>query len=561
MNRLSAVALHRLASLFAFMLLIVLALQAGRAQQALLVTHEAVDEGLALITAIQDLQVSLLEVETGERGFVITGRSDYLVPYQSARQRLDAERSLLLERLEAKQRLSNDRLSQLAALIERRVSIAENNIAVRGSDGLEAAALRLLAAGGRQTMAQIHGILDPLKRDERERLAVQSARAAEQAARARTVGIIGIVFVVILFLAAFGALNRVLTIRRLLLERAEHREARLHALLHAMPDDLYVIDHDRRVLRLVGDMPVSEAFVRELHEHLESSGTEELLHSFVWHDPYDAEFEVRMLPTWDDEHLVIARNITQRREMERMKAEFIATVSHELRTPLTAVKGALSMLQQGYAGELTDDARLLVQVADKNGQRLVRLIDDILDIEKLEAGQLKVHLQQVDLLALVEQALVDNAPYAESFGVKLQHEFVVTQAELELDPHRFSQVLANLISNACKHSPAGATVTIIVRLVKHAGADWWEVAVSDSGDGIPLEFQPRVFERFAQADSSDRRRSGGTGLGLAITRGLVHAMGGEIGFTSVPKAGTEFQVRFPALPKDGRYTKQAKEST
>ncbi|MCE8010913.1 ATP-binding protein [Billgrantia desiderata] len=685
LTRPSAVALHRLASLLAFLLLIGLALQAGRVQQALLVANEAVDDGLALISSIQDLQLSLLEVETGERGFVITGRSDYLVPYRSARERLDAERRLLRERLESGERMSAEQLATLETLIDQRVSIAESNIAVRESDGLEAATLRLLAAGGRQTMVRIRDILDPLKSDERELLAMQSERAAEQAGRARQVGIIGVAFVVILFVAAYGALNRVLTIRRQLLEDAEHREARLQALLHTVPDELYVIDAERRIHRLVGAAPVSEPFARELHERLAESGSEGLMHSFVWHDPDDIEYEVRMLPTRDGEHLVIARDITdrlrsrrrlrdqqmylrrvvdadenlifsrdadgrfllcnqsfagffglrpsevegrrpseldqgsllrplsvgdnellagrdelrvpelrlrdsegnehwlqmlkrpltlsdgsqhllavavditQRREMERMKAEFIATVSHELRTPLTAVKGALSMLQQGYGGGLPDDARTLVQVAEKNGQRLVHLIDDILDIEKLEAGQLEIRLQRVELTALVEQALVDNAPYAESFGVTLQLERLQPQrqAELELDPHRFAQVLANLISNACKHSPANAAVTLSVGPVRDAAAQWWQVSVRDRGEGIPLEFQARVFERFAQADSSDRRRIGGTGLGLSITRGLVHAMGGEIDFTSVPGNGSEFRVRFPALPAPDEIANQA----
>lgn len=673
LNRLSAIALHRLASLLAFLLLIGLVLQAGRVQQALLVANEAVDDGLALISAIQDLQLTLLEVETGERGFVITGRSDYLVPYRSARERLDAERRLLLERLVVKERLSVEQSAVLEALIDQRVKIAEDNIAVRESDGLEAASLRLLAAGGRQTMVRIRAILDPLKSNEREMLGMQSDRAAEQAGRARQVGIVGMVFVVILFVAAYAALNRVLTIRRQLLEDAEHREARLQALLHTVPDELYVIDAERRIHRLVGAAPVSEPFARELHERLAESGSSGLLHSFVWHDPDDTEYEVRMLPTRDGEHLVIARditdrlrsrrrlrdqqmylrrvvdadenlifsrdaegrfllcnqsfanffgmqpgemegrqpselrqasllqplsvgdgellsgrdelrvpelevrdtegnehwlqmlkrpltlsdgsqhlltvavNITQRRQIERMKAEFIATVSHELRTPLTAVTGALTMLQQGYGGDLTDDAKALIQVADKNGQRLAHLINDILDIEKLEAGQLEVRPQRVELSSLVAQALVDNAPYADSFGVTLRLERPERQAELDLDPHRFAQVIANLISNACKHSPAGSTVVVSVKQVHHAAGEWWEVAVTDRGEGIPLEFQPRVFERFAQADSSDRRRIGGTGLGLAITRGLVHAMSGEIDFTSVPGAGSEFRVRFPAL--------------
>ncbi|MGQ4877144.1 ATP-binding protein [Billgrantia sp. LNSP4103-1] len=555
MRHLSAIALHRLASLLAFLLLIALALQAGRVQQALLDANDAVDDGLELISAIQDLQLSLLDVETGERGFVITGRSDYLIPYRQARERLDAERNYLLEQLTSKGSLPSSEITALEELIARRVQIAESNIAVRESDGLEAAALRLLAAGGRQTMVRIRDILDPLKNTQRELLAMQSKRASQQAARARQVGVAGILLVAALFIAAYGALNRVLTIRRRLLNDAEQREARLQALLHSVPDELFLIDDSQRCHRLVGKSPVAEPFAHELSRRLSERGAEGL-QSFIWHDPNGTEFEVRMLPTRDDEYLVIARDITERREIERMKAEFIATVSHELRTPLTAVRGALGMLRQGYGGNLPEDAQPLVGVADKNCERLVHLIDDILDIEKLEAGQLEFRLQRVELVPLVKQALGDNAPYAESFGIGLCLVSASDTGDVELDPQRFAQVMANLISNACKHSPSGASVEVSVAPLLRDERQWWEVAVRDRGEGIPLEFQPRVFERFAQADSSDRRRIGGTGLGLSITRSLVLAMKGEIDFTSVPGEGSEFRVRFPALTGAGSHARQ-----
>ncbi|MGJ7457085.1 GAF domain-containing sensor histidine kinase [Halomonas sp. RA08-2] len=322
---------------------------------------------------------------------------------------------------------------------------------------------------------------------------------------------------------------------------------RLGALLRAIPDPLYLVGVAGDVSRLDGDDPVSDAFADALRKQRSDIDGVSDIRTFTWQEGDDGPvFEVRLLPTQDGEHLAIARDVTERHQIERMKAEFVSTVSHELRTPLTAIRGALGMLVQGMAGPLPDDARSLVAVADKNGGRLARLIDDILDMEKLEAGQLVMHPRIAPLGELVAQALLDNAPYAESFSVGLD---LVRPLPAEdwvgVDPDRFAQAMANLLSNAIKHSPAGGDVRVELAPRALAGREGFEVAVVDQGAGIPLAFQPRVFERFAQADGSDRRRTGGTGLGLAITRRLVALMQGEVSFTSVPGKGTRFCLWLP----------------
>ncbi|AMD00405.1 ATP-binding protein [Halomonas chromatireducens] len=321
---------------------------------------------------------------------------------------------------------------------------------------------------------------------------------------------------------------------------------RLSALLQAIPDALYLLDETGLVTRLDVATPANEPFADELRRRFALHGKDNMP-SFIWQDDgEDTVHEVRVVPA-HGEYLAIARDITERLQIEKMKGEFIATVSHELRTPLTAIRGALDMLDNGLAGELPESARPLVSIANKNSRRLVRLINDILDIEKLAAGQLKLHEQRFTLRPLIEQALEDNALYAESFGVALSLVPPAANGEVLLDPDRFAQVMANLLSNASKHSPAGDTVSVSLMHLRRGGKDWLEITVSDRGEGIPLAFQPRVFERFAQADGSDRRRVGGSGLGLAITRSLVHAMGGDIDFTSVPGEGTCFRVRLPCL--------------
>lgn len=238
--------------------------------------------------------------------------------------------------------------------------------------------------------------------------------------------------------------------------------------------------------------------------------------------------------------LAVAVDVSARRQVERMKSEFISTVSHELRTPLTAIRGGLSILTGDLADEIPETLRPLIGIAHKNSERLVRLINDILDIEKLESGRLLMHLQVVALRPLVAQAIEQIAGYAHEFDVHIDLA-PGGDPEVELDSDRFAQIMANLLSNAIKHSPAGARVDVDVTTRDGTA----EVVVADYGAGIPESFRSRVFERFAQADSSDVRTRGGTGLGLAITRSLVEQLRGEIGFLTEADQGTRFFVRFP----------------
>jgi signal transduction histidine kinase len=448
-------------ALVAFMLA-AMVWQGIRVQEALLDANAAVNRHLESIALIQAFKSTLLDLETGERGYVITGQPAYLLPYQQARARL-AHQQEQLRRISLPTG-ADDLLSEevLSSLVERRVQIAESNISVRDTDGLEAAALRLLAAGGRQTMDRLRGHLNALEQNERERLSAQTLQATRQARQSRWVwGGGAAVIAALLLVTSLSVINQ-------------------------------------------------------------------------WR---------------------------QRQRVMTMQKTFISTVSHELRTPLTVILGALSMLQSGVGGTLSADAQRLVVLSNDNGKRLKSLIDDILDIEKLESGQLTFQRQRLPLLPLVEHAVALNQPYAESFSVSLGFQTITTHDHaphrpamqpldehdyVNIDPERFAQIMANLISNACKHSDPGEHVAVSAGAID---SQWLEIHVCDHGNGIPLSFQPRVFERFAQADGTDRRRTGGTGLGLAITKSLVEEMGGSIGFHSVPTEGCCFWVRLPRVAK------------
>jgi PAS domain S-box-containing protein len=236
---------------------------------------------------------------------------------------------------------------------------------------------------------------------------------------------------------------------------------------------------------------------------------------------------------------VFLHDISERKKVERMKDEFVSTVSHELRTPLTSIRAALSMMAGGMAGELPADVRALVDIAAQSCERLVRLIGDVLDIQKIEGGNMRLALAAEPLLPLLDHALDAMQAYAHQMGVALDRECAAAARGLvaRVDHDRMMQVLTNLLSNAIKFSPRGATVT--VRL-EAAGARA-RIVVIDHGCGIPDEFRPRMFQRFAQADSADSRKKGGTGLGLAICKSLVEKHGGTIWY-ECDSGGTRFYV-------------------
>ena len=234
-------------------------------------------------------------------------------------------------------------------------------------------------------------------------------------------------------------------------------------------------------------------------------------------------------------------DITERMRVDQMKSEFVSTVSHELRSPLTAIRGALGLLEGGAAGDLPDSARSMIAVAHQNSLRLNALIDDLLDMESLADGRVRLDRVVQPLMPLVEQAITDNQEYASQHGVTVT---LVDRADglaVDVDGLRLIQVLTNLLSNAAKYSPSGSTVTVSAATV----GTTVRVGVRDEGPGVPPEFRDRIFGKFSQADASDTRKRGGTGLGLAIAKELMERMDGSISFASGPGAGSTFYFDLP----------------
>ncbi len=236
-------------------------------------------------------------------------------------------------------------------------------------------------------------------------------------------------------------------------------------------------------------------------------------------------------------------DISELKASERMKDEFIASVSHELRTPLTSIHGSLGLLDSGVASASPEKSAELIRIAKGNSHRLLRLIDDILAIAKIESEKMKFHLRSVNVAELVASAVEANQEYAKQFGVQIDMDPGPDDARVLGDKDRLMQVLANLLSNAAKHSPGGGTIEVTT--VSKDG--YWRICVTDCGPGIPKSFRGEVFKKFAQADATDRRRRGGTGLGLSISKAIIDRLGGRIGFDSEPGVRTCFYFELPKM--------------
>jgi len=243
---------------------------------------------------------------------------------------------------------------------------------------------------------------------------------------------------------------------------------------------------------------------------------------------------------------VAARDITERKRIEKMKSEFISNVSHELRTPLTSIRGSLGLLSSGQIVDLPEAAQNLLDIAGNNTERLLLLINDILDIEKIESGEMKFDNQVVNIHSILEKSKIENQSYVDQYKVSIS----ITSEEqpffIYADPNRMMQVMANLISNAAKFSDPGSSIDISIK----SNQSNMLLKVTDHGCGIPESFKEKLFEKFTQSDASSTRKVGGTGLGLNITKAIIEKLNGTLTFESMENIGTTFTITMPLANTD-----------
>lgn len=257
---------------------------------------------------------------------------------------------------------------------------------------------------------------------------------------------------------------------------------------------------------------------------------------------FPLELNVAPLKTAEKGFVGILRDITERRRMEQLKNEFISTVSHELRTPLTSIRGSLGLLCGGVVGEIPAQAKEMLNIASNNTTRLLLLINDLLDLQKLSSGNMRFNLAELAIMPFIHQAVKENESYAREFGVQFSVTKAVDGTYVFADKDRLMQVMSNLLSNAAKFSKSGDVVEVKVAVTPNY---YLRISVVDHGSGIPKEFQHQVFERFSQSDASDSRSKGGSGLGLSISKEIVEKHGGSMGFVSQAGVGTTMYFDLP----------------
>lgn len=535
--------------------------------------------------------------ESEQRGYLLTGDPRYLDVYHTT---VDASAAAIAGVKGAI--IGVPSMQQAFAGIEPAVTrkIDELHETIRLHDaGHRGAALALVGTGvGLDLMTKIRVPTLHMMQEQRRIVSLQTSNSASTNTWLLAVNLAGLALIVVLAVIA------ILVMRRMAAKEVAQSESRaddLQAavtglrkaerkfkdLLEAAPDAMVVLNRDEKIVLLNLETERQFGYRRDellgqtmktiipggFPERLSADGlrsSEEPLARQVGvaselrgrrKDGSEFPIEITLGPLEGPEGVLVTaaiRNISARKDAEerllaaaveigqhervnRLKDEFVATVSHELRTPLTSITASLGLLVASTVDTLPKPAQKLMTIAFRNSQRLTRLINDILDIQKMEAGEVVFAIAPVNVGPVVEQAIEANRAIAESQGVQVRFDKRLEADMVPADPDRLVQVVTNLLSNAIKFSSAGQEVLVAIE----DAAGHVRISVMDHGAGIPEAFKPRIFQKFAQADGSDSRLRGGTGLGLSIAREIIVRHGGKVDFTDAPGGGTVFRVDLP----------------
>lgn len=274
------------------------------------------------------------------------------------------------------------------------------------------------------------------------------------------------------------------------------------------------------------------------------SGEREIVSIELMHPKGPVEIMTRLIHGLDDSPLFLSvlRDISYRREIENAKMESVSVVSHELRSPLTSIKGSLRLLQSGVVGELDPKAMSILDIATRNSERLLLVVNDILDLEKIEANKMDFTMSEIDLVAFLKDAVEMNKGYGYEHSVTIETELPFARAMANGNADRLGQVMTNLMSNAIKFSPLGGIVRVKLAMV----GDNWRVSVIDTGPGIPEAARAEMFLPFNQQAPVDGRKRQGSGLGLAIVKSIIRRHSGRVSYISEVGAGSEFYFDIPS---------------
>ena len=518
---------------------------------------------------VRDVMSALKDIETSSRGYSLTGETPFLGPYTISVPRVRNAISRLRE--EVRDPETRAVIAQLDTLVEQKIKTSDDQIQLRRSGRSHPVEQRRLLVRGREIMDHIREVAGRLS--VRQFQALQERISAAQEAERRTAIILEIFSTcAILFLAfAMYVIFKDLRERRLIEQTADRLRRQTQLILESAGEGIIGVGTRYHITfmnpaaeRMLGCNPgelVGRDVFLALHpthadgvpvpqdetpiHHALVEGTERTsAEGTFWRKDgtsFPAQYTGAPIRTQKGiiGAVITFQDVTRRREVERMKDEFISVVSHELRTPLTSIRGALGLLAGGKLGAFPDKAQRMLDIAVNNTDRLVRLINDILDIERMDSGRVTMQKRPVEIGDLMVQAVEVMRPMAEKNGVILQLSPIT--ATVLADPDRIIQTFTNLLSNAIKFSPPSSKIT----LSGVTSSDHVRLTIADQGRGIPADKLQSIFERFQQVDASDSREKGGTGLGLAICRTIIQQHEGEIWAESQLGEGSKFHITLP----------------
>jgi PAS domain S-box-containing protein len=533
-----------------------------------------------LIEDLAALHVLLDDAESSCRDYALSGRTESLKPYEASLAQLDTTMQVLRRDLAADPNRSRQ-LQELEPVIKARLEAMKELVQARTTSGLEAAVRVLQSDRGKRLTDEIRHGISIVQTEERNDLL---SRERESRERARStilaVGVTCLLGIVLLLTASLvivrlnrqserdhEALQNAEGIQRTILNSAaysmistdkagliltvnaatekwlQYRGAELAgSSILRLHDAAELQSRGVQLTRAMG-MPVGGDY-QALVTKAGYGVADDLECTYVRKDGtrFPVSLSVTALRTGGNDlagYLMIATDLSEQRAIEKMKDEFVSIVSHELRTPLTSIKGALGLLVGGVTGPLPPKAGEMAQIALSNSDRLSRLVDDILDLQRIESGRITMDKRLCDVAALMKESSESVRLVAEGEGVTI--EVSPCAGSINADQERIVQALVNLLGNAIKFSPRGDRIEFAAERTDRSVM----FRVEDNGRGIPKDKLETIFERFQQVDASDAREKGGTGLGLAIVRSIVQQHNGRVWAESELSRGSKFYIQLP----------------
>jgi len=549
--------------------LLLLAVVAGVAQVAttrLSRTVDRVEHTYQVLATTAKIRLELRAAEAAHRGFVATAAEPFVVEYERAVDSIGGAVATL-RRLTADNPEQQRRLIDLDSAVQQRVAFFAEINRLRAAGAHEEAETAVQAGAASPLRARTEAVLAEIAAGERRLLAERSDAVERTMARMNRITVAAIILSALLVLLATYLINGDIRVRRRAERELRESELRLRDFLDSASDLIQSNGTDgslryvnRSWLRTLGyeedeviGRPALDFVAPECREYCIEAGSAIIRNgtsapvtfTLLRRDGAPVHVSGNSNVRIEDGAAVairtIMRDVTKQREVDRLKDEFVSVVSHELRTPLTSIRGSLGLLGGGLLGAVPERAQRMLDLAVANTDRLVRLINDILDVERIESGQAPMVKRRVDLAELTAQTVESVRPLADRAGVDLTLE--TEPLEANADPDRIVQAITNLVGNAIKFSEPGGTVQV---LLARTGNDA-HLRVIDGGRGIPADRLESIFERFQQVDATDAREKGGTGLGLAICRTIVQQHDGRVWAESEAGQGSTFHVRLPLL--------------